>query len=87
MAAVNADVKADAEVIGTEGSVRAVLLQSHLAFEEGTLWRAAVDLFGLGDHDRIIFEEIEDHDKSESMVFKTALDNAFFKVCIKSQHL
>lgn len=87
LAAVDADVKANAEVIGTEGSVGTVLLKGHLTLEEGALRSAAVDLLGLSDHDRVVFEEVEDHNEAETMVLETALDNAFFKVRIKSQDL
>lgn len=87
LAAVDADVEADAEVVGAEGPVGAVLLEGHLALEEGTLGRAAVDLLGLGDHDGVVFKEVEDHDEAETGVFQAALDNAFLKVGKKSQDL
>jgi len=49
LAAIDAGVCANAEVVGHEGG--AVSLQNDLALEEGTLGNARVGLLGLSDHD------------------------------------
>lgn len=87
LAAVDADVKANAKVLGIEWPVGTVLLEGHLTLEEGALRSAAVDLLWLSDHNGVVFEEVEDHNEAETIVLETALDNAFFKVRIKSQDL
>lgn len=51
LAAVDTDVQANTEVIGIEGPVGPVLLECHLALEEGALGSATVDLLGLSNHD------------------------------------
>lgn len=51
-------ITADREVVWHEGAP--VGLQHDLALEEGTLWRTRVDLLGLSDHDRFVFQVVED---------------------------
>lgn len=51
LASIDADVETDVEVLGQEGGLGAVLLENHLALEEGTLEGSTVGLAGLSDHD------------------------------------
>jgi hypothetical protein len=82
---VDASVAADAEVVWHERV--AVGLQKHVTLEEGTLGRSGVDLLGLTNHDRLVFQVVEDGDLPELMVLKTALDDVLFEVTVESQHL
>ncbi len=87
LAAVDTDVKTDAEVLGMEWSVRTISFKSHLALKECALRGTAVNLLGFNNHDWVVFKKVEDHDEAKAVVFETALDNAFFKVRKKSQDL
>ena len=84
--AVDADVNANAEVLGHEG-VHAVALEHHLALKEGTLGHAGVDGFGFDDHDRLVLEEVVDQHGVDAEIFETALDDALLEVTVEAEHL
>lgn len=48
---------------------------------------ARVRLLGLVDHDGEVLKEVVDDHEAEAEVLESALDDAFFKVSIKSQDL
>jgi hypothetical protein len=83
---VDTDVETDTEVLGHEGS-HTVVLQDHLAFEEGTLGDTGVNLLTLDDHNGLIFEEVVDEYIMNSEIFKSALDDALFEVTVKAEDL
>ena len=87
LAAVDADIEADAEVLGHERPVGSIAVQGHLSLQESALGSAAVCLLRLGDHDRVVLKEVEDHHEAQAVVLEARLDHALFKVSIKSQHL
>ena len=60
LAAIDADVKSNAEVFGHKWSVRTILFKGHLSLKEGSLRSSAVHLLWLSDHNRLVFEEVED---------------------------
>jgi hypothetical protein len=51
---IDSDVKANAEVGGHEGLLRAVTLEDHVSLQEGSLGNTTVRLLGLSDHDGLI---------------------------------
>lgn len=59
-ASKDADIDAYSEITWKHGDARAVLLQDHLSLEEDALRSAAVLLSGLTNHDRVIFQVVED---------------------------
>jgi hypothetical protein len=83
---VDTDVETDTEVLGHEGG-HTIVLQDHLAFEEGTLRNTGVSLLALDDHDGLVFEEVVDEDIMNSEIFKSALDDALFEVTVKAEDL
>lgn len=85
LTAEDASVAANREVVWHEGAT--VGLQHDLALEEGALWRARVDLLGLGDHDGLVLKVVEDGHLSDLKVLETALDNVLLEVTVESQHL
>ena len=85
LAAEDACVAANWEVVWHEGA--SIGLQDDLALEEGTLWRTRVDLLGLSDHDRFVFQIVEDGHLSDLEVLKPALNNVLLEVTVESQHL
>ena len=87
LAAIDADVKSDAKVLGHKRSIRTILLEGHLSLKEGSLWGATVDLLWFSDHYGFVLEEVEKRAESESKVFQTAFNDTFFKVSEKSKHL
>jgi len=78
------DVSADAEVLGEEWFLGAVLLDDHLALEEGTLWLSSVRDLRLGDHDRLVFEEVIDGHFANPVVLEATFDNALLEVGVES---
>lgn len=87
LASVNANIATDAEVLRHEGGLRTVLLEDHLTVEESTLESSTVGLTGLSDHDGFVFQEVEDNESANSMVFKTAFNNTLLEVTKKSEDL
>jgi len=85
-AAVNANVKANTEVLRHEGS-HAIATEDHLALEEGSLGHAGVLFLGLNDHDGLVLEEVVDHDLVDAHVFHSALHHGFLKVAVEAQDL
>jgi hypothetical protein len=83
---VDTDVETNTEVLGHEGG-HTVVLQDHLAFEEGTLGNAGVNLLTLDDHDRLVFEEVVNENVMNSEIFKSALNDALFEVTVKAEDL
>lgn len=67
--AADSDIEADSEVGWLEWHGGAVLLDDHLSVEEGSLWGSTVGLLWLGDHDRSVFEEVENNEFSNSEIF------------------
>ena len=84
-AAEDGRVGPDREVVWHVGA--AVGLQDNLTLEEGTLGHARVDLLGLGDHDRLVLEVVEDRDLPASGVFEAALNDVLLEVTVESQDL
>lgn len=82
--AKNGDVSANAEVSGQEWLLGAVLLDDHLALEEGTLWLSCVRDFRLSDHDRLVFEEVIDGHFANSVVLEATFYNALLEVGVES---
>lgn len=58
-----------------------------MSFEEGALGDSRVHLLGLSDHDRLVFQVVENQGFSNSEVLETALDNALFGVCEEFEDL
>ena len=58
-----------------------------MSLEERSLRHSTVRLFGLGDHDGLVFEVVENSCLSNSKVFKAAFYNALLRVGVKSQDL
>ena len=85
LAAIDASVAADREVVWHEGA--AVGLQDNLALEEGTLRSTRVGLLGLSHHDRLVFQVVEDCHFPDLEIFKTTLDDVLFEVTVESQDL
>lgn len=86
LSAKNANVKTNAEVIRHEGA-HSVTLEDHLTLEESSLRDARILLFGLGDHNWLILQEIVDVEKVNSEVFETALNYTFFEVAEEAEDL
>ena len=86
-AAEDANVKANAEVRWKHRKAGAVLLQDHLALEEHSLRSATVGLARLADHDRVVFEVVENDELANAVVFKAALNHALLEVAGKSENL
>ena len=82
--AENGDVGANAEVSGQEWLLGAVLLDDHLALEEGTLWLSSVRDLRLSDHDRLVFEVVEDGHFANPEVLEATFDNALLEVGVES---
>ena len=82
--AENGDVGANAEVSGQEWLLGAVLLDDHLALEEGTLWLSSVRNLRLGNHERLVFKVIEDGHFANSVVLEATFDNALLEVGVES---
>ena len=68
-ATVDGDIKANREVGGHEGLLRAIALEDHVSLKEWTLGNSTVLLLRLSDHDGLVFEVVEDHSLSDSEVF------------------
>jgi len=86
-AAVDSDVKSNSEVVGHEGLLGAVTLEDHVAVKERSLGNTRVHLLGLGDHDGLVFQVVEDDGLADSVVFKSAFNDTLFGVCVESQYL
>lgn len=65
----------------------AIWLEIYQALEEGTLRNTRVYLLGLGDHDRLVLQVVEDGDKSHSGILEAALNDVLFEVTVESQDL
>ena len=87
MATEDADVDSDAEVLGHERLARAIRLQNNLTLKENTLRSARVDLLGLSDHDRLVFQVVEDSDLLDPEILEARLDDALLEVAVESQDL
>ena len=78
------DISADAEVLGEEWFLGAVLLDDHLALKEGTLWLSSVRNLRLGNHERLVFKVVEDGHFANSVVLEATFDNALLEVGVES---
>ena len=85
MSSVNASVASDREVIWHKSVT--VLLENTLAFQESALWDARVDLLVLSDHDRLVFQVVEDSHLPDAIVFEAALDDVLLEVTIEAEDL
>ena len=65
----------------------AIWLEIYQALEEGTLRNTRVYLLGLGDHDRLVLQVVEDGDMSHSGILEAALNDVLFEVTVESQDL
>ncbi len=83
-ATVDHHVGADAEVEGHQGSAGAVFFEHHLAFEEDALRSARIDLFGLVDQDRVVFQVVVNEQLADSVVFEAALNHGLFEIAEES---
>ena len=63
------------------------MLENDLAFQEGSLGDARVDLLGLSDHDRLVFQVVEDGYLPDAVVFQAALHDVLLEVSIEAEHL
>jgi hypothetical protein len=72
------------EVVRKKGCATAILLEDHLSFEECALGCSAVDLLRLNDHDRVVFQVVKHCHFPYLVVLKSALDNTFLEITIKS---
>ena len=85
-AAVNANVKANTEVLGHEGS-HTVAPENHLTLEESTLRHARVFFLRLDNHNRFVLKEVVDHDLVDAHILKTALTNGLLKETVEAKDL
>ena len=85
LTAKDASVAADREVVWHERA--AVGLQHDLTLEEGALGRARVDLLGLSDHDRLVFQVVENGNFPDFGVFEAAFNDVLLEVTVESQDL
>ena len=83
---MNANVEANTEVLGHEGS-HTVAPENHLTLEESTLRHARVFFFRLDNHNRFVLKEIVDHDLVDAHVLKTALSNGLLKETVEAKDL
>ena len=83
----NTDIEADSEVSWLERHLRAVLLQDHLAVEEGALHRACIHLLWLDHEDGSVLKEVVDNQLSNSEVLEARLNDTLLEISEKSQHL
>jgi hypothetical protein len=60
------------------------VLEDTLAFQEGSLWNARVDLLGLSDHDRLVFQVVEDGYLSDAVVFEATLHDMLLEISIET---
>lgn len=58
-----------------------------MALQESTLGDASVDLLGLGDHNRLVLQVVEDGDLSDASVLEAALNDVLLEVALESQDL
>ena len=63
------------------------MLENNLAFQESALWNARVDLLGLSDHDRLVFQVVENGNFPDFGVFEAAFNNVLLEVTVESQDL
>lgn len=82
---VDASVASNAEVVWHEWA--AISLQSDVSLQEVTLRQTCVDLLGLGHHDGLVFQEVEDGDPADSEIFEPALSHVFLEVGLEAQDL
>jgi len=86
-ASVDADVQTHLEILRHERCLRSVGLDYHLTLQECTLRSSRIDLTGLSNHDRLIFEEVVHDQIADAVVFEAALDDALFEVTEKAKDL
>ena len=82
---VDARVAPDREVVWHVSAT--VVLKDDLTFEEGSLRNSRVDLLGLSDHDRLVFQVVKDGNLPDAMVLKAALNDMLLEVPVEAQHL
>ena len=82
---VNASVASDREIIWHISVT--VVLENNLAFQESSLWDARVDLLGLSDHDRLVFQVVVDGHLPDAIVLEAALDDMLLEVTIEAEDL
>ena len=81
---INSDIQAYSEISGSYWQARAILLQDHLSFQKYALWSTTVHFFWFINHNSVVFEVVENDDLPNSKVFKSAFDDAFFEIAVKS---
>ena len=85
LSSVNASVASDREIIWHISVT--VLLENDLAFQESSLRDARVDLLGLSDHDRLVFQVVVDGHLPDAIILETALDDVLLEVTIEAEDL
>ena len=85
--AANAEIKSDSEVGWLEWHAGSILLQNHLALEEGALHGTAVHLLGLDHQDGAVLEEVVDHELADPEVLQPRLDDTLLEVAEEPEHL
>jgi hypothetical protein len=83
---MNSNIQANTEVCGHKWS-HTVALEYHLALEESSLWNAGVALLWLDNHDGFVLQEVVNENLVDSVIFKSALNDALFEVTVKAEHL
>ena len=87
LSSVNSNINSDTEIGWHERTLRAVLLEDHLSLKECSLWGTRVSDLRFSEHDRLVFQEVEDRYLSDSIILKSALNNTFLEVAVESQDL
>ena len=85
LSSVNACVTSDREVIWHISVT--VVLENDLAFQESSLRDARVDLLGLSDHNRLVFQIVENGHLPDAIVFEAALDDVLLEITIEAEDL
>lgn len=86
-AAKNRNITPDGEIVWHEGAITSVVLKNHLPLEERTLWASTVHFFWLSNHNGLVFEEVEDGQFTDSIIFKTAFNDRLLGVTLESEYL
>ena len=85
LSSINASVTSDREVIWHISVT--VLPENDLAFQESSLRDARVDLLGLSDHDRLVFQVVVDGHLPDAIILEAALDDVLLEVTIEAEDL
>ena len=87
LSSVNSNINSDTKIGWHERTLRAVLLEDHLSLKECSLWGTRVSDLRFSEHNRLVFQEVEDRYLSDSIILKSALNNTFLEVAVESQDL